>query len=269
MLSVSELTIIIVTRGRVGLLRRALISLQQQRDVKFHVSIVVDDCAPTCALLRDLPPLGGAICSSEWMFAKRSIREQSGPKRLAKLRGWAVSQTKTPWCSFLDDDNELEIDHFSTLLDEGKNHAPPPLAIHSWRSLWNSDRSPHVLKDRHPWCRDPKLARSMFQNYQAAGIYRVNSNIVSDQVVPYRRDISMVDTSEWLFQTAFLRELGFDVEYSYNDWLMSRTEDSKLLDKIVALGISVPSTRKPTLRYYLGGYSNAWNADGAQSAGWF
>jgi hypothetical protein len=109
----------------------------------------------------------------------------------------------------------------------------------------------------------------MFQNYQAAGIYRVNSNIVSDQVVPYRRDISMVDTSEWLFQTAFLRELGFDVEYSYNDWLMSRTEDSKLLDKIVALGISVPSTRKPTLRYYLGGYSNAWNADGAQSAGWF
>jgi hypothetical protein len=78
----------------------------------------------------------------------------------------------------------------------------------------------------------------------------------------------MVDMSEWVFDTEFLREIGFVVEYSAKDWETSRTEDSKLLDEIVTRGLRIPSTQNPTLRYYMGGYSNDWSNEAAQLEGW-
>ena len=108
----------------------------------------------------------------------------------------------------------------------------------------------------------------MFVEYEEAGIYRRHTNIVADQVVPLHRERSMVDTSEWLFSAALLRSIGFVADYSRGDWITCRTEDSKLLDRIVESGISVPSTRRPTLRYFLGGYSNNWACDGASIEGW-
>jgi hypothetical protein len=78
----------------------------------------------------------------------------------------------------------------------------------------------------------------------------------------------MVDMSEWLFETEFIREVGFVKDYNAEDRESSRAEDSKLLDEIVARHLAIPSTSKPTLRYYMGGYSNDWSSDGAQLRGW-
>jgi len=78
----------------------------------------------------------------------------------------------------------------------------------------------------------------------------------------------MVDTSEWLFETEFLRGIRFVERYSAEDWETSRTEDSKLLDKIVRLGLRAPSTKIATLRYYLRGYSNDWSDEAADLVGW-
>jgi len=140
--------------------------------------------------------------------------------------------------------------------------------VHSWRSLWSRDGKPFLLNGFHPWCRDSQLARRLFLAYAADGIYRTDSHIVSDQVIPHCRIKSMVDTSEWLLKTAFVQKLGFCEEYTYHDWIISRAEDSKLLDRIVSLGIPVPSTCQPTLKYYLGGYSNNWSEEAAQEKGW-
>jgi len=78
----------------------------------------------------------------------------------------------------------------------------------------------------------------------------------------------MVDMSEWLFETEFLRGIGFAGDYCTKDWETSRTEDSKLLDEIAMRGLRIPSTQKPTLKYYLGGYSNDWSNEAAQLEGW-
>ena len=130
------------------------------------------------------------------------------------------------------------------------------------------DGTAFLLKDKHPWCRDPGLARTLFRQYRDVGIYQVGSNIVHDQVVPYRRNVSMVDMSEWVFVTEFIQGIGFAGDYCPDDWKTSRTEDSKLLDRLVEMGLKIPSTEEPTLRYNLGGYSNDWSNEAAQIEGW-
>ena len=78
----------------------------------------------------------------------------------------------------------------------------------------------------------------------------------------------MVDTSEWIFNIEFIRKIGFVTDYTVDDWQTSRSEDSKLLDSVVASGLRIPSTRESSLRYYLGGYSNNWSTEGSQLEGW-
>jgi hypothetical protein len=206
------------------------------------------------------------VNSFKWIAVKRTALERSGPKRLSVLRNLALEMVDTYWCSYLDDDNELEPTHFRTLVHCAMRTASP--AAHSWRSLWLRDGTPFCLRERHPWCRDPALSTKLFNQYVEAGIYQVGSNVVQDQVVPHRRSESMVDMSEWLFVTDFIRRLGFVNEYCAEDWQTSRAEDSKLLDAIVATGLRIPSTQQCTLRYYMGGYSNDWSNAAAQIEGW-
>lgn len=261
-----SLTTIVVTRGRVPLLRRALNSLVNQRNTHTHLLVIVDDCTSTVHHLSTAFQPAGAVCAVRWDEIKRQSGERSGPKRLASLRQLALSGVVTPWCSFLDDDNELEPDHCHSLLSCAE--ASEALAAHSWRRLFYRDGRPFPLLDRHPWCRDQRIARQLFMQYEAAGIYSRGSNTIRDRVVPRNRALSMVDMSEWIFRSSFIAEIGFVTRYSSTDWLYSRSEDSKLLDRVVELGIQVPSTQRATLRYYLGGYSNGWDSDGADIEGW-
>jgi hypothetical protein len=69
----------------------------------------------------------------------------------------------------------------------------------------------------------------------------------------------MVDTSEWLFERDLLLQIRFCEEYSYEDWVEVRPEDNKLLRSLVAEGVPIACTHAPSLRYYLGGYSNAFS----------
>jgi hypothetical protein len=150
-----------------------------------------------------------------------------------------------------------------------RTHSGPTApAAHSWRTLWGQNGRPFRLDGVHPWARTPALARELFDAYEAAGVYQRNSNVVRDQVVPGHRERSMVDTSEWLFKTCFARDLEFQRTYSADDWVTSRAEDSKLLDQIVLIGHDIPSTRKPTIRYFMGGYSNAQCGEGTSASEW-
>jgi hypothetical protein len=49
--------------------------------------------------------------------------------------------------------------------------------------------------------------------------------------------------------------------YSVADWQHILVEDAKLAREITASGRPVVSTKRPTLRYYLGGYSNNFAPD--------
>ena len=253
---VARLTTIVVTRARGALLNRALRSLEAQKSVRIELVVVVDDCPLTCRFLETLHVPMGAVQSVQWTNVERDVCVRSGPKRLATLRNRGLEMVATRWCTYLDDDNELEPQHLSTLLECVMRSGSS--AAHSWRSLWTRDVRPFYLRDRHPWCRDPELAKRLFAQYRDAGIYQSGSNIVRDQVVPFCRHVSMVDMSEWLFKTEFICGIRFVENYCTEDRETSWAEDAKLLDEIVARGLRIPSTQKSTLRYYMGGYSNDW-----------
>ena len=260
-----DITTIIVTRTRIPMLSRAWKSLAYQ-NTAINVIIIIDDCPKTLNYVKGLPTSFRSIKSMFWFYLQRRTEETSGPKRLAQLREAALEYLSTPWCAYLDDDNELEPDHYSSLLICVEKKNLP--VVHSWRSLWSRNGQSYNLRNIHPWCRSSIIGKKLFEQYRLAGIYKVNSNIVRDQVVPLNREISMVDMSEWLFKTDFLKKLCFAKTYSTEDWVYSRTEDSKLLDDIVKLGIKVPCNRKATLRYYLGGYSNNWKDKDVALNGW-
>jgi hypothetical protein len=228
--------------------------------------VVVDDCGATRDFLEKHPRVTGAIRSLEWHYLSRPASVRSGPSRVATLRKEGLSMVQNSFCAFLDDDNELEPEHYRRL--ECSIAESRSVAAHSWRSLWTRNGTPFRLTGYHPWSRDMRAAQETFDHYRRGGIYHLNSAIVRDQVIPRYRAVSMVDTSEWLFATSFLREVNFVTHYTYDDWLHSRAEDNKLLDWIVESGIPVPSTRTPSLRYYLGGYSNHWTQEGANIQGW-
>lgn len=262
----ADMTVVVLTRRRQRPLGRALCSLARQRGVALDVLVIVDDCELTVDYLVHLPPAFGAIRSLHVVHDTREPGEASGPGRVARLRQWAVGLVTSTWLTFLDDDNVVEPDHCLSLLRCAMDGDAS--AAHSWRSLWSHDGQPFRLDGHHPWCRDRARARDIFDRYEAAGIYRRHSHIVKDQVVPRRRHLSMVDTSEWIFDAAFLRRFDWCQDYTVDDWEDARTEDNKLLDEIVDLGHAVPSTHRPTLRYFLGGYSNDPTHEAAAQAGW-
>lgn len=264
--SAADLTTIVVTRGRVGLLARALRTLMAQESVALHVILVIDACPATMYYAATVPPSCGAIQSIRVIYQPRSAGDHTGPRRVATLRTIGLAAVRTRWCSYLDDDNELQSTHYADLFT--CVHQSPSPAAHSWRSLWERGGRPFLLANTHPWCRDTVRAVTLFEQYRRAGIYQIASNIVRDRVVPGRRSESMVDMSEWVFETDFIREIGFVDRYNSEDWQTSRAEDSKLLDEIVARHLPIPSSKSPTLRYYLGGYSNNWASEGAQLCGW-
>lgn len=259
------LTTVIVTRDRVPLLARALRSLTLQNVSMINILVVIDDCKATTQFLESVNSNHYYPHVLKWIYCNRAPTERSGPARVASLRNLALSKIDTEFCCYLDDDNEIEPSHYTRLLECMQSGC---YAAHSWRTLWSRTGYPFALLDKDPWCRDPEIASNLFKQYRDAGIYQANSNLICDQVVPGQRDQSMVDTSEWLFRTKFLREIGFASKYTAQDWVTTHAEDSKLLDEIVQLGIKVPSTKSPTLRYYMGGYSNEESAEGAAIEGW-
>lgn len=251
-----EISTIIITRKRVDLLNRALRSLQAQRIIKTNLLVIIDDCYITENFLKQNNFAAGAVQNARWINIKREASDKDGPSRLATLRNYALQEIKSRWCTFLDDDNEILPMHYCQLLNKILESEVP--AVHSWRSLWRLNGKPFYLKNKHPWCRVTELSKKLFSQYRDAGIYRVGSNIIYDLVVPYCREKSMVDMSEWFFETEFIRGIGFVQNYNTEDLLISHTEDAKLLDIIVNMGIIIPSTKLATLKYYMGGYSNYW-----------
>jgi len=84
------LTTIVITRGLVDLLNRALFSLDSQRSVHLRLIVIVDDCPVTCEFLTTLPRPSGAVVSVECTNVKRGTYDNSG------LHIWQPSVTADP-----------------------------------------------------------------------------------------------------------------------------------------------------------------------------
>src|SRR5215470_1929975 len=109
-----SITVITLTRGRPQLLSRAIESVQKQvyGGSILHL-VLIDDCLTTLNVFSRAINRNKGIA---WQFMSREPGEKTGPARLAKLRNYGINIADTEWVSFLDDDNEFEPDHLSSLV---------------------------------------------------------------------------------------------------------------------------------------------------------
>lgn len=249
----TSVTVATITRGRPSLLRRAITSVRKQTHTDLSHLIVVDGCETT---REDLSANPSGTCIV-YHYIERRPYEKSGPSRLASLRNLAVHLSTSRWIAFLDDDNEYEPDHIESLVQCAL--ATGFQAVHSQRLLLKPNGEPY-LEHSAPWGRDQEARDRVYQLLCDEGIMTPGSNIMRDRVLPTPKQssggVSVVDSSEWLIERQTLLECPFETEYDDEDWLAVRTEDAKLLHALARGGVRIGTTGKPTLKYYLGGFSN-------------
>lgn len=249
-------TVVTPTIGRWPQLERALRSVAQQAGVAVEHVVVgagIDasewDARTTelagrfpAARFVNLPPPAGDI--------------DYPPARTAPLRNHGVAVARGRWIAHLDDDNEFEEDHLMTLLAALRAQAGACVA-HSWRRLFHPDGSPFIVRDRNPWFDDDERARESYEELLRAGVFAPNSNVMRDRPIgPSGEEYFLIDSSELLVERALQVRIPFRMRFSEDEQAGRLAEDRAFCMDLYAAGHEIVPSRRATLRYYMGGYSN-------------
>ncbi|MBI1265313.1 MAG: glycosyltransferase [Alphaproteobacteria bacterium] len=259
-----EISVITITRTRPQLLARAMAAVERARDeAALEHRILVDACDATAAMLRAHPPAAHRV----WRVVTRQPHEHSGPGRSSLLRNMGVAEARGRYIAFLDDDNDWETGHLSSLLALAR--ASGARAVHSSLQMFHRDGRPWRV-DRVPWARDAAAGRARFAELVALGVCAWGSNVFHDRADPPDRPdgARTVDTGAWLIERRLLLEIPFRTAFTQADADALTGEDDKLLADLLAAGVRPPSTGLATLRYYTGGYSNRFDAPFDDSFSW-
>lgn len=248
-----SITVITITRQRPQLLKRAIASVEQQ-DYSGSINhlVIIDECETTRRSLEKDARLPDWLV---WQSIPRTPQERSGPWRLSKLRNLAVQLASSKWVCYLDDDNEFESNHLSSLIACAEQTGCR--AVHSYEKIFQRDGTPY-LEPRLPWCRDPEEGKRQYAELYSKGVFQPGSNVSRDRADPlgHPDPIRTVDMGEWLFERQLLLEYPFPEEYTQEDWLKITTEDDKLMLKLIENRVPIACTKIPSLKYYLGGFTN-------------
>jgi glycosyltransferase involved in cell wall biosynthesis len=265
--------VVTLTRRRPDLLRRAMASVYAQ-DYAGEIEhvIVVDDDAASVLVVRDSPVRRGLRLRAH--LVRRPPAERDEPPgdrrrvypRLSRLFNAGVRVSSATWVAFLDDDNEYEPDHLSSLVAcavaNGAN------AVHSGRTMLWPDGSPYRREVWHTVA-DPEEGARIFQLMCDRGVWVRGTNTLLDRADPVRttslrpssvvRDddpVLLVDQSVWLIRRELLLRVPIPETFTDQEHTMNTAPDDKLLAVLLDAGVPIFSTRRPTVRYYLGGVSN-------------
>jgi glycosyltransferase involved in cell wall biosynthesis len=250
----SDVCIIILTKNRKNLLKRAVTSVSKQTfQGKLQILIIGDNCSylKPNFLKFDFPQI-----DFQYVNIPNSETEKTPViKRIAQLRNIALSLVKTEFVAFLDDDNQWLPEHLSTLHQTMLE--TNCTAVHSWRVLVNQDCKP-VIVNSFPWLRDRAQAIKRFRIMIKLGIMSRQSAIVQDRAEAVYNNVNygMIDCGEWLFRRALIKQINFQTEFSSEDEINMVGEDDKLLMDLRKHNVSIGATFAPTVLYTLGGMSN-------------
>lgn len=245
-------TVITLTLNRPDSLMRAIRSVRAQvTEFPFEHMVLVDACRATAERLeREALP-----ANLDWTLVPRGPGDYSGPGRSSRLRNQGVARSRSPWIAFLDDDNEWEPDHLQGLVACAETSGAR--AVHSHLKAFHEDGTPY-LDPHFPWSSDPDEGRRKYLEMCRLGVYTPGSNIFKDRADPagHPDPVRSVDTGEWLLARELLLEVPFRDDFTTEDGAERTGEDDKLLADLIARGERIVCNGQPTLRYYLGGYSN-------------
>jgi glycosyltransferase involved in cell wall biosynthesis len=225
-------------------------SVAAQTHLASHL-IVVDGCQDTAAALRS----GRNSSPVEHVLIPRSPNDRSGPGRSSRLRNWAIRHATTKWVAFLDDDNEWERRHLELVLDAIE--ACGVLAGHSCRRLLSPDGTPW-LEPIWPWSASDEEGRRAYAHLVSLGVVEAGSEVVRGRYEPAELagGAPGIDTNEWVLARELLLRIPFREAFTAQHEMSLMGEDDLLLEDLIRAKIPVASSGVPTVRYYLGGYSN-------------
>lgn len=249
----NDVTVITVTRERPKMLKRAIASIfHQQCCFKINHLILIDDCQDTKKMLEKHNFSNSHLL---WKYMPRKASEYSGPGRSAVLRNHGVQISKSRWISFLDDDNEYEKNHIQTLIDCILESGA--FVAHSYLKVFYRDGRPYI-QDEHPWEINGLSKKDSFKWLVEKGVRIPGSNIFQDRGDPKgtKNPVRTIDTNAFFFERNILIQFPFTEEYSRDDLERMEGEDDKLLRDLIENDIQLACTKKATVFYYLGGYSN-------------
>lgn len=242
-------TAVTLTRYRPVEVQRAMRSVRaQQAGVPVEHLVLIDDNPEIEAALA---PVAGDFPDCTVRYVPREPDEVSGPGRASRLRNLGVQLAAHPWVAFLDDDNEWTPDHLASLLELAERTGSR--AVYCEVALLTVAGEPY-LEPRWPWAGSREEAEESYRRCVERGVCVPGSNVIHDR--PDVHDVP-VDSSAWLLRRDLLLEVPFTERFSATDARDLISEDDKLFHELRQRGERLACTGKPTLRYYLGGYSNS------------
>jgi glycosyltransferase involved in cell wall biosynthesis len=249
-------TVITPTRGRPEAVRAAIMSVCSQTLPDVEHLVFGDDCPDLAqpdvldALRRDFPVVRIAnVPSGPSALAYR-------PARTARIRNLGICRARGTFIAHLDDDNTFEPDHLATLVACLRAN-PAAIAAHSWRQLFTRKGGPFIPGPLNPWIADPTESAANYADLADSGVFQAGSNIMRDCVTGCAgQKFFLVDVSELLVRADFHRAHLFPTEYSAPEISRGLCEDRAWCITVVQAGYQIAQSRRATLRYFMGGYSN-------------
>lgn len=261
------ITVITVTRGRPDQLMRAMASVacQDYVGVVEHVVIVDDDARTVVALTgherSTLRPLRVETRGS--VAARREGDRSFVYPHLARLLNVGIVLARYPWVAFLDDDNEFESDHLSSLAALVRETGS--LAVHSGRQFVWPDGSPYL--ERHlPSASTREEGERLYELLCRRGVWVRGTNIVLDRVddgpmtaaanstvMGSIDPVFLVDQNLWLISRALLIDVPVPEVFSATDIAENTCPDDKMLAALTAAGVKIRSSGRSTVKYTVGG----------------
>ncbi len=261
------ISVIIPTVNRLQSLQRAILSVENQ-DYPGKLEIILATSNTNKNWIAQLQRIrqnckkSCVIC--EYPFTKEDIEKNPllgfyRPAKTAKLRNIGAQAAKGKYLAFLDDDNELQPSHISSLADVFV-YNPKAQVAHSWRTILWSDGAPYT-EPYYPWIKQPNVihAHYIYQELLAKGIFQAGSSAMNDQLATSGSEpLLTVDSSEWLMERSFAQQFPFPEVFTFREVSQNSTEDYLLCKHIAEAHAEVYCSHMHTLNYYLGGATTQW-----------
>lgn len=253
-----KISIIILTQNRQESLQRAIASvIKQDCEGSLELIIVGDNC-------KYLENIHLPKNKRQIVLRKHNLMLDLGNPlnptvhKVAILRNFAIRLASSDFICFLDDDNIWERNHLSSLMNTILKEKC--MASYSWRKLYLKNGKPWVPKI-WPWIGSDVPQKKLFQIYSKIGMIENYSNVLKDrtEAIFNGRNYATVDMGAWLFRKEIFNVVSFKTDYSKEEGDSLVTEDDQLLIDLNKYKFSLSSTKKATLHYFLGGFSNQYN----------
>jgi hypothetical protein len=274
------ISVLTLTRGRPDVLRRRAMASVFAQDFPGAIEhvVIVDDDPDSVDAVVGAPVRPGLTVVPHLVRRPASDADSSGGRRdsyprLSRLLNAGARISTGEWIAVLDDDNEFEPDHLSSL------HAAAGAAgvrvAHSGRQLLNADGTPY-LDERWHTVADPVEATRIFELMCDRGIRVRGTNVLLDRADPHPTitfrpssviragdPVLTVDQNVWLYRREVMLEMPWPEDFSEQDHQDNGAPDDKFLQVLLENREPMVRTDRPTVRYYLGGMSNKYRPEPA------